>query len=419
MNAQHPGAPFTIRFNKADSFDQSIPLSPFEVNADCFNGVFNIPRHKHNHLEIMLAESDSAFHQINGKRYPAKKGAVCVFLPHHIHSLVNDQDAYINAWYIDFDFGFVLSCIKDREMLTGAVRALVSTSPYLECSDQAYEEIRKILSLLGHKPNDQPNSITDPTRQFHATRLVEIILTLCKEETDAQDEWWAAQYLMQHFTENISMSALAKEINRSVSSLNRFFEREFGQTASKMLTDIRMGFAGSLLLAYPALNVKKIAERCGFTSESTFFRLFKNHYGMTPKEYRRIILKRFFNKTIETLPVVLNHDLLLNIYRQHSQELTLQAFAQSNGLNPIQLKKDFDQCMGESFSRYVEDIRILHAKNILSMTSLPIDEVGQLVGYQQARSFTRAFSRKVGETPSNYRKRFTDLTQFSSNLPLS
>lgn len=411
--------PFSIRFDKENPFDRALPLTPFEFNALCNNGVFDIPPHRHNHLEIMIAESESAVHRINGKEYPARAETICIFTPHHVHSLRNDSESYINAWYVDFDLGFILTRIKDKAIAQKIFTTLFQTKPYLECSGGVYAEVRKIMRELVHSVNRRTNPAANPDEQFLVARLIEIVLSLCKEEQRVHDEWWAPQYLTCHFAENISINGLAQKTGRNIGQLNRFFEREFGETASKMLTEIRMGFAGSLLLAYPALNIKEVAERCGIASESTFFRLFKNHYGMTPKEYRRIILKRFFDKTVETLPVVLNHDLLLSIYRQHSQELTLKAFAQSNGLNPIQLKKDFDQCMGESFSRYVEDIRILHAKNILSMTSLPIDEVGQLVGYQQARSFTRAFSRKVGETPSNYRKRFTDLAQYSSNLPLS
>lgn len=49
---------------------------------------------------------------------------------------------------------------------------------------------------------------------------------------------------------------------------------------------LRMKKAGTLLCT-TQLSVGEIAERCGFSAESTFYRVFKKYYDATPKQYRQ------------------------------------------------------------------------------------------------------------------------------------
>lgn len=418
MRIHSSSTPFSVHFDKTNQLDRSLPLSPFEFNAVCSSGIFDIPPHRHNHLELMIVESRSAVHRINGQEYPATQDTLFLIMPHRVHSLKNDKDSYVTALFVDFDMGFLLSRIKNKTLLRNAFEILNGSSPCLKCSEREYQEIREIMRSLVRSFDEHPGLPASPVDQYLITCLIEKALSLCVNERPVSKQWQIPAYLLQHFNEDITVKALAQSIGWSTSSLDRFFEKEFGQTCSKTLISIRMGFAGSFLLAYPSMTIKTIAEECGIPSESTFYRLFKDHYGLTPKEYRKQMLKRFFDKTDDSLPVVLNHELLLDVYMHHSERMTLKSFSQEKGLNAIQFKNDFDHCMGESFSRYVEDIRILHAKNVLSMTSLSIDKVGQLVGYPQTRSFNRAFLKKTGDTPAAYRKRFKALFKQSDNLPL-
>lgn len=417
--------PFSVRFNKDDAFNRSMPLSPFEYNAMCNCAIFDIPAHHHTHFEIMIAESDSAVHIINGEEYPAKENSVCLFLPYHVHQLKNDNHSVISAWYIDFDAGFLMAHIRDEKVIKKVFSIMNTAAPYLSCSQRDYSEIRSTMKSLVRSFENSNSNVANPIDQYLLTKLLERILEVCEKQQnitfcqEAHNEWWTARYLYEYFYKKISIKMVAKEVGTSVSSLNRFYVKRFGQTFSKTLSEIRMSHAGSLLLAYPRENIKHIAQKCGIDSEATFYRTFKDYYGMTPHMYRKIILKRFFNKTDDALPILLNHELLLDIYRRHNKKLTLSSFAQEKGLNPIQLREDFSRSMGESFARYVEDLRIIHAKNILSMSSLSVDTVGQLVGYDQVRSFIRAFIRKTGKTPTEYRKKFLDLYALSDNLPLS
>ena len=55
---------------------------------------------------------------------------------------------------------------------------------------------------------------------------------------------------------------------------------------------LRLEHARSLLISRPDLSVKSVGEMSGFSNNSTFCSDFKNHFGITPSDYRQEILSQ-------------------------------------------------------------------------------------------------------------------------------
>ena len=146
--------PFSKRFDKENPLDTSLPLTPFEFYATCNSGVFDVPAHRHSHIELMIAESDSAVHTINGKEYPVRSETLCLFMPHHVHSLKNPQGSFITAWFVDFDAAFIFSHITDEKIRDKVYRALLNAEPYIICPDRLYSEVRQSCSQHRIPPGD-------------------------------------------------------------------------------------------------------------------------------------------------------------------------------------------------------------------------------------------------------------------------
>ena len=55
--------------------------------------------------------------------------------------------------------------------------------------------------------------------------------------------------------------------------------------------------------------------------------------------------------------------------------------------------------------QYAMKIRLTHASNLLkNNTDMPVSEVAFRCGFEDATSFSRAFRRKYGISPSKYRE---------------
>lgn len=56
-----------------------------------------------------------------------------------------------------------------------------------------------------------------------------------------------------------------------------------------------------------------------------------------------------------------------------------------------------------NFSTYLRQVRIVHAKEFLSESTLSIAEVAALTGYKDFSQFIRNFKLETGMTPKKYR----------------
>lgn len=61
-----------------------------------------------------------------------------------------------------------------------------------------------------------------------------------------------------------------------------------GRTVNDLINWWRLREASALLHDTPQMSITEVGEEAGFGSSQTFFRLFKEHFGMTPSEYRKV-----------------------------------------------------------------------------------------------------------------------------------
>lgn len=87
--------------------------------------------------------------------------------------------------------------------------------------------------------------------------------------------------------------------------------------------------------------------------------------------------------------------------------MTVTSMAARVNLSPRQFSRVFQDHMGEPPAKYVERLRLDHARVLLSGDGGRIDEIAQQVGYNSADSFRRAFERRFAVCPSFYQKQFS------------
>ena len=78
----------------------------------------------------------------------------------------------------------------------------------------------------------------------------------------------------------------SRKIAVSPNYLSALISKETGSTFIELLTKRRMDEAVKLL-AYPALKVKDVAIKCGYTDQHYFSYSFKKETGMSPIQYKK------------------------------------------------------------------------------------------------------------------------------------
>lgn len=92
----------------------------------------------------------------------------------------------------------------------------------------------------------------------------------------------AAEYVEQHFAENIDMQAVCDRVGLSYAYFSRAFKDRHGLNFHDHLTRLRLR-AALALLPRPDLSLDEIARRVGYTNRKSFVRAYKRVYGQPPR----------------------------------------------------------------------------------------------------------------------------------------
>lgn len=99
-------------------------------------------------------------------------------------------------------------------------------------------------------------------------------------------------------------------------------------------------------------------------------------------------------------------DQILAYINDHFQNsnINLYAIASHFNLSESYLSQFFKEQTGETFSSYLENLRITLACRLIEQGSLSIDNIAVQAGYNSTHSFRRAFKRTMGVSPSSYKE---------------
>ncbi|MFC4620310.1 response regulator [Camelliibacillus cellulosilyticus] len=93
-------------------------------------------------------------------------------------------------------------------------------------------------------------------------------------------------YINDHYSESISLQALAKRFYMSDSYLSRLFKKQMGCNFSDYIKKRRIEKAKELL-NMTALKTYEVSSMVGYQDQRYFSQIFKSVTGLTPSEYRR------------------------------------------------------------------------------------------------------------------------------------
>ena len=95
---------------------------------------------------------------------------------------------------------------------------------------------------------------------------------------------------------------------------------------------------------------------------------------------------------------------MLYVQTHYRQQIGLDDAASAAGLTAGYLSTRFKKETGTGFAEYLLNIRLAHVKQALLDTGLTVKTVSEQAGFQDYSYFCRAFRKKVGVTPKEYRR---------------
>jgi AraC family transcriptional regulator len=95
-------------------------------------------------------------------------------------------------------------------------------------------------------------------------------------------------YIQENLSVDIPLAKMAEIANFSPFHFQKLFTQYVGESPKQYIMRLRLERIAHNLKLFPEQSVFELSLQSGFSSPSTFGRAFKNYYGITPDEFRKL-----------------------------------------------------------------------------------------------------------------------------------
>ncbi|MCF6206153.1 MAG: AraC family transcriptional regulator [Sulfurovum sp.] len=125
--------------------------------------------------------------------------------------------------------------------------------------------------------------------------------TLEKHITLANDLMY---YIYTHIDTDINLDELSQMFSVNKYHMHKIFKSVFGRNIYESIKSIRLQKASNLLLTNRHSTISTIANACGYSSQTSFIRAFKERFSMTPKRWKNGGYATYSNRLMHNIPPV-------------------------------------------------------------------------------------------------------------------
>ncbi len=260
------------------------------------------PIHWHSATEIIMPIENTYSVTMNKTQYSLKEGDILIIPPGELHELYAPPTGKRIIFLFDFTlvsnlkgFSSILPVITQPRLITKEL-----------CPD-IYEEEKELLLKIAQEYHES-NTLWEATIY---SMIIQMFVLIGRNHIDSgglfpdvrtnkQKEYIEKfnkifEFIDNNYTEDISLETVADVAGFSKFHFSRLF-KQFTDTSFYDYLNLRRIKAAENLLLDPSLPITEIALQSGFSSISTFNRVFKTFKKCTPSEFKE--LYRMRNKEI-------------------------------------------------------------------------------------------------------------------------
>ena len=273
---------------------QELEMSSRYVNTHRDTSYSNatVSLHSHNYIEILYCRTSADVEYLIGsERYKLQKGDIVFIPPGVSHRPIMPEKLTVpyerDVLWISQEFVKMITGIFSEDSIdpleysvpirTGGTRweflgELFRTGVIEEETKRPGWEVAVIgntLTILAHM------------KRAYAERSTG---TMRAERPELLDK--VTSYIESHYAERITVSDLSRKFYVSDSSISHLFKEKMGISLYHYVTQRRLISAKNLI--FKGLPLEQVATRVGFSDYSTFYRAFKQEYGISPRQYKNL-----------------------------------------------------------------------------------------------------------------------------------
>ncbi len=258
--------------------------------------------HKHHYFELIYVLSGNGTHIINSNHFTFTKGDLFLLTPDDAHTFKITTPT--EFCIIDFTKTFFSkNSFRNEEKMN--VPEFFKKLEYIfhnhhsiegSLTAQTKQPILKPLILQLLKEAKSGKHFTDIIKQNIILLLLHLVARIIQERPSAGTNVKKSKAniheiisFIQHNiydNEQLRISSIASEFNKTPDYLNRYFKAETGITLKEYIIHYKLNLIKTRLV-YSTLTISEIANEMNFTDESHLNKTFKKQFGITAKQFRK------------------------------------------------------------------------------------------------------------------------------------
>lgn len=245
------------------------------------NAELTCPSHLHSHIEIFYLVSGHVSAIIDFKQYEVRSGEALVVFPNQVHKFIShEKNEHSLLFIIHPDVTPEYADVFKTSYPSDPVVRRVNENALLE----------KLFYSLHQSANETDAKYhTLRTKGFLLSLYAELFSKMSFEKIDPSDSDSAKNIVLfcsEHFSEELSLARLAKELHLSKFYISHIFSEKLDISFNDYVNLLRYTEA-CRLLRESALKIADVAVLVGFNNVRTFNRVFARFSVLSPSEYRK------------------------------------------------------------------------------------------------------------------------------------
>ena len=246
---------------------------------ECCSPGYQVDRNRFRYYGMEYIVSGACSLVLDGRSYNLRPGSIFCYGPRTPHQIRNSGNGPLVKFFVDF---------------TGRDAAKMITDPFLKSSSPY--QVPNLRNMHGFfRQILETGKQGGKGCQRILRQMVELIVLTTRfkavdlEETDSRSYKTYARCRTEiegNYTTIRSVEDLAERCHVSSGHLCRIFRKFADESPWQIITRLRMNDAGELLVN-DKLMIKDVALKTGFHDAYHFSRVFKDYYGMSPRQFRQ------------------------------------------------------------------------------------------------------------------------------------
>lgn len=247
----------------------------------------NIPTHTHNTCELLFVTKGNLTYVVEGKHYPVSKNTLIISRALAAHAILPKAPTEY----------FRHNIIVDETKCGANIFPLIP--PNIDVMNlSGNEQICGLFKKMEYYCGNAQGAVLETLLRNLTEEILYNIVLISREQNISSTStsnavvMQALQYINENITDPLPITKICEALYITKSHLHRMFMTHLNTTPKKyiMVKKLRMAQAEMQAGGHPS----EVAVRYGFANYATFYRNYKEHFGVIPSEWSEVAIDRAY-----------------------------------------------------------------------------------------------------------------------------